>query len=252
MKFGHWSRGAIGDQAAPGGRGRGAHVATRRSPLLRHPESAGVSGGSLTRGGTQGRGEVCLRSVALSHSSDSTRRRASGNSEVSGLRKSRAKLGVHLGLRRDCGSTLAPVGSAQAVGSHEVQEYCFEDAVGNYPSPDIEADNVNYLAGFHEIGIRSEYTDGRDMPRLLIESVEFEGPFYENWPPRSHRDIFIESPSPSDSLEYAREVINVFATRAFRRPVTAGEQAVLFGVFENSFDESHEFQESIKTRYAWS
>ena len=156
------------------------------------------------------------------------------------------KLGVHLGLRRDCGSTLAPVGAAQAVVTHELREYCFEDAIGNYPSPEIEADNVNYLAGFHEIGVRSEYTDGRDMPRLLIESVEFEGPFYEHWPPRSHRDIFIESPLPGDSPEYAREVIAAFATRAFRRPVTAKEQAVLMGVFEASFDESQEFQASVK------
>ena len=33
--------------------------------------------------------------------------------------------------------------------------------------------------GVREIGVRSEYTDGRDMPRLLIRSVEFEGPFYD-------------------------------------------------------------------------
>ena len=36
---------------------------------------------------------------------------------------------------------------------------------------------MNYLAGIHEIAVRSEYTDGRDMPRLLIRSVEFEGPY---------------------------------------------------------------------------
>ena len=62
----------------------------------------------------------------------------------------------------------------------------------------MEKDNVNYLAGIREIGVRSEYTDGRDMPRLLVRSVEFEGPFHESWPPATHRNIFIESPRQND------------------------------------------------------
>ena len=47
-----------------------------------------------------------------------------------------------------------------------------------YPAPAfselsfVEKDNDNYLAGVREITVRSEYTDGRDMPRLLVSSVE--------------------------------------------------------------------------------
>ena len=87
------------------------------------------------------------------------------------------RLGVHLGLRRDCGSTLAQVGAAQTVSDETLSRFVFEGAIRNFPSPDVEKDNVNYLAGIREIGVRSEYTDGRDMPRLLIRSVEFEGPY---------------------------------------------------------------------------
>ena len=93
------------------------------------------------------------------------------------------RLGVHLGLRRDCGSTLSQVGAAQTVSNETLSRFVFEGAIRNFPSPDVEKDNVNYLAGVREIGVRSEYTDGRDMPRLLIRSVEFEGPFYDAWPP---------------------------------------------------------------------
>ena len=71
----------------------------------------------------------------------------------------------------------------------------------------MEKDNVNYLAGVREIGVRSEYTDGRDMPRLLIRSVEFEGPFYEAWPPASHRNIFVDFDRKSDLPAYARKII---------------------------------------------
>jgi hypothetical protein len=156
------------------------------------------------------------------------------------------RLGVHLGLRRDCGSTLAPVGPPQTVSSSDLREYVFEDAITNYPSPDVEANNVNYLAGIREIGVRSEYTDGRDMPRLLIKSVQFEGPYYESWPPQTHRNIFIESEHKDDPDEYAREVIRSFASRAFRRPITDREQAALFAVWEESFAETNDMLRSVK------
>ena len=95
---------------------------------------------------------------------------------------------MHLGLRRDCGSTFAPVGAPQTVTSEKLTRYVFEGTLRNFPAPEVEKDNVNYLAGVHEIGVRSEYTDGRDMPRLVIRSVEFEGPYYEAWPPRASQE----------------------------------------------------------------
>ncbi|MEP7363261.1 MAG: DUF1592 domain-containing protein [Acidobacteriota bacterium] len=156
------------------------------------------------------------------------------------------RLGVHLGLRRDCGSTLFPVGPPQPVASTSPGRFVFEGAIRNYPSPNVEKDNVNYLAGVREIGVHSEYTDGRDMPRLAVKSVEFEGPFYETWPPPSHRGIFIESDRKSDPHAYARQIIRRFATRAYRRPITAQEEASIVSVFERSFAASGKFQPSVK------
>jgi hypothetical protein len=155
-------------------------------------------------------------------------------------------LGVHVGLRRDCGSTLAQVGEAQTVAGGELKEYVFAGAIRDFPSPDVETDNVNYLAGIREIGVRSEYTDGRDMPRLLIRSIEFEGPYYDSWPPATHRGIFIDSAQRDEPAKYAREVIHSFATRAFRRPVTAAEEESLVAIWQKSFDGNKDFQRSIK------
>jgi mono/diheme cytochrome c family protein len=146
------------------------------------------------------------------------------------------KLGVHLGFRRDCGSTFAPVGEVQTVSSEQPARFVFEGAIRNYPSPDVEKDNVNYLAGFREIAVRSEFTDGRDMPRLVLKSVEFEGPYYDAWPPPSHQSIFGNTkPQQQNSTAYARQVINRFATRAYRRPVTPAEEAALMDVFTKSY-----------------
>ncbi len=156
------------------------------------------------------------------------------------------RLGVHLGLRRDCGSTLTQVGQPQKVSDADLKQFVFEGAINNFPSPDVEKDNVNYLAGVREIGVRSEYTDGRDMPRLLIRAVEFEGPFYEAWPPATHRNILIDSPNSDDPAAYAGEVIRSFTSRAFRRPVTAAEEASILSIWQNSFTANGDFQQSIK------
>jgi len=136
----------------------------------------------------------------------------------------RPRLGVHLGLRRDCGSTLAPVGRPQTVEAIAVADHVFEGAIGNFPDPDVEADNPNYLAGIREIAVRSEYTADRDMPRLLVRSVEFEGPWFERWPPASHRAIHdVPGADAADPEDRARAILTAFAGRAFRRPVTGAE-----------------------------
>lgn len=161
--------------------------------------------------------------------------------------KRNPKVGVYVGLRRDCGHTLAPVGSPIEIDSKKSVEFRFEGAINNFPSPDVEKNNVNYLAGVREIGIRSEYTDGRETPQLLVKSVEFEGPYYESWPPATHQAIFIDSLNKNKPLIYAREILHHFASRAFRRPATKQEVDSYFSVFETSFDRyGNDFNSSIK------
>jgi hypothetical protein len=155
-----------------------------------------------------------------------------------------ALIGVHVGFRRDCGSTLAPVGAPQIVNNLIPQQFVFEGAIDNFPNPNVEEDNVNYLAGIREIGVRSEYTDDRDVPRLLIRSVEFEGPYYESWPPESHQRIF--TGTPEETPAYARKVIGEFAARAFRRPVAQREVDALVAVFRKSMADGETFQNAVK------
>ncbi|MBS0205460.1 MAG: DUF1592 domain-containing protein [Planctomycetes bacterium] len=155
-------------------------------------------------------------------------------------------VGVHVGLRRDCGSTLTQVGRPQPVPGTDLHNYVFSGAINDFPNPEVEKDNVNYLAGIREIGVRSEYTDGRDMPRLIVRSIEFEGPYYSTWPPATHRNIFPESVEQADPAAYAQQIIRSFATRAFRRPVTDAEQAAIFAVFQRAYAEKQEFQQSVK------
>jgi hypothetical protein len=155
-------------------------------------------------------------------------------------------LGVHMGLRRDCGSTFSSVQQPVEVKSKELEEFVFEGAINNYPSDDVQPENDNYLAGIREIGVRSEYTDGRKRPRLKISSVEFEGPYYETWPPATHRRILIDSPNKDQPEVYALEVVRGFAERAFRRPITKAEEVSLMNVWKSAFSDHNNLIRSIK------
>jgi mono/diheme cytochrome c family protein len=156
------------------------------------------------------------------------------------------RLGVYLGLRRDCGSTFAPVGQPQIVSNEKLTKFIFEGAIRNFPSPEPDKEIVNYLAGIHEIAVRSEYADGRDMPRLVVRSVEFEGPYYDAWPPASYKSVFVDFEHKNDREAYARKIIHEFATRAYRRPVTPLEEEALAGVFQKSLAGGRTFTESVK------
>ena len=149
-----------------------------------------------------------------------------------------------MGLRRDCGHTFSRVGKPIEVNS--ARPFTFIDDVNNFPRPRVQPDNDNYLAGVREILVHHEFTDGRDRPRLLIHRIEFEGPYYEFWPPKSHRRVFFPSPKKSETEEYARLVLKQFATRAFRRPAKNDEIKSLVEIWRDSTNEGKPFHECIK------
>ena len=130
----------------------------------------------------------------------------------------------------------------EAGGDTALREYAFEGAINNYPSDDVQVENDNYLAGVREIGVRSEYTDGRERPRLLVQSVEFEGPYYESWLPATHRRIPARRMKINRSSTRAR--LCGLRYRAFRRPITAAEETSLMAVKESYIDQP-DFMQSI-------
>ena len=65
---------------------------------------------------------------------------------------------------------------------------------------------------------------GQDDPLcVLIDHIEITAPFHEQWPPKSHRDIFFQSTNSGDEALYAREVLAKFLRRAWRRPINPSE-----------------------------
>ncbi|MDG1873486.1 MAG: DUF1592 domain-containing protein [Mariniblastus sp.] len=63
-----------------------------------------------------------------------------------------------------------------------------------------------------------------DMPRAVVDWIEFEAPLTEVWPPTHHNRILFDSPlRESEPRKYIHEVLTRFMSRAYRRPVTVGE-----------------------------
>lgn len=64
---------------------------------------------------------------------------------------------------------------------------------------------------------------GEERLQVLVDYVEISAPFHAQWPPKSHTDIFFESPGKGDEQRYGREVLERFLRRAWRRPVATQE-----------------------------
>lgn len=61
-------------------------------------------------------------------------------------------------------------------------------------------------------------------PQLIIESVEFEAPYYASWPPVYHQQLLPESPlRKSNESAYVIEVLKKFMQRAYRRKIADSE-----------------------------
>lgn len=75
--------------------------------------------------------------------------------------------------------------------------------------------------------------------QVWIDYIEISAPHFDQWPPQSHLNIFIESQNRGDEQAYGREVLTRFLERAWRRRVAADEVTPfvdLFSKYRPEFD----------------
>jgi mono/diheme cytochrome c family protein len=75
--------------------------------------------------------------------------------------------------------------------------------------------------------------DVEKLPRLLISSIEVEGPIQKEWPPASHKTLFFAGDQRRDEA-YVREIFTRFLPRAYRRPVTRQEVDAIVSVVNDA------------------
>lgn len=80
---------------------------------------------------------------------------------------------------------------------------------------------------------------------LQIDYVQVSAPVYEQWPPQSHRQVFVSRAAGVDEPGYAREVLESFMRRAWRRTVTEAELNQKWLLFERVRPQCDDFQEAM-------
>ena len=78
--------------------------------------------------------------------------------------------------------------------------------------------------------------DVEKLPRLLIESIEIEGPIQKEWPPASHKALLFAGDERRDDA-YVREIFARFLPRAYRRPVTDEEIDAIVAIVKDAQDD---------------
>ncbi|MEO0508531.1 MAG: DUF1592 domain-containing protein [Verrucomicrobiota bacterium] len=127
--------------------------------------------------------------------------------------------------------------------------YEFQGHFQNLPVPDPGAGLSGHLANTMIIGLWNDYlvSDNKTAgPPVLIHSMELEAPYYEQWPPKSHTEIFFDSKNKSNEDLYAKEVIGQFMQRAFRREINERELNFYYDFWHENRSEYESFEESVK------
>jgi mono/diheme cytochrome c family protein len=90
--------------------------------------------------------------------------------------------------------------------------------------------------------------DGKPiLPFLLIDSIEWEGPIVDAWPTAAYRQIYFKGDGATKDSSYLREIVQRFAERAWRRPVTDDEVDRYVKLAEKTQQLGDDFETSVKT-----
>jgi len=158
---------------------------------------------------------------------------------------------VFAGARTDDGMDYKTFGEPKevAVSDGKYQTFEFTGRLENFPIP-LGSDEVSgELANILTVGLWNNHLVKESSlkgPPLLIRSVEFEAPYYPIWPPKSHTQIFFDSPHKSNKELYAEEVIHRFMQRAFRRSIKPAELNRYMNFWSNIKGEFDRFEDGIK------
>jgi len=86
---------------------------------------------------------------------------------------------------------------------------------------------------------------GEDRLQVLIDHIEITAPFYEQWPPKTHTNIFFESPNRANEKTYANEILDRFLRKVWRRPVSSQEVDQFLALFAKYRPEFRTFEETM-------
>ena len=160
-------------------------------------------------------------------------------------------LQVSLGNRTDDGMDSKQFDRIQPITAPigEFRTYEFTGRLENLPVPQVDLSENSRLANIMVAGVwNGDFVKNKKQwgSRIQVSEVEFEAPYFETWPPKSHTAIFFDSPNKERPEVYAREILERFIARAFRRPTRPEELDLYHGFWTGIRNEHETFEEGIK------
>ncbi len=143
------------------------------------------------------------------------------------------------------GVELKTIGEPIVIDHAEYRDYEFRVRMENFSAPNtgpLNDRNSTVVAAWNSVkAIKGE----AQPPRLKIEWIEFESPFFETWPPKTHSDILFARDGMAESA-YAREVVRRFAARAYRGQIAPAELDRLMKYWTKARANTDTLEESLK------
>lgn len=149
--------------------------------------------------------------------------------------------------------------------SGELEVLGYTQVTGTMDQPQIVEIPISVeQPGGRAIGLRQRFPNSRDAvrsafvtsinrtgvgpkPALWVDWIELEGPIIEEWPPRSVSSVFFKGLKHSFKDEYAREMIEHFASRAFRiREPSEAYVDKLMELFTSAQADGMKFHEALR------
>lgn len=107
-----------------------------------------------------------------------------------------------------------------------------------------DAPNVTEYLSIQNISNARE-TQGEESLDIHIDYVEVIAGVYESWPPKTHTDIFFDSPTQQDEKKYSREILKKFMSKAWRRPVKVTDVERYSDLFSKYRPEFASFEDAM-------
>ena len=160
-------------------------------------------------------------------------------------------LQVSLGNRTDDGQDAQRFADIRKMTTKmgEFKQYQFVGRLENLPTPQLDLNEMTSLSNIMVLTVwNGDFVKkGSDAgSRIVVNEMEFEAPYFPQWPPVSHQRIFFSSPNSKKPKVYAREILERFMTRAFRRPLRSGELDLYHKFWDAIRGDYKTFEESIQ------
>jgi mono/diheme cytochrome c family protein len=80
---------------------------------------------------------------------------------------------------------------------------------------------------------------------IQVDFVKVEAPVYDQWPPDSHRRIFVSRDPDMDDVDYAQRVLEHFMRKAWRRDIRPDELERKMALYETMRAQSEDLEEAV-------